>query len=967
MPQHTVTPGRPRRLFEREAELIAVEEALSALTGIGAADDQGGARPRGGLLAFAGPAGLGKTTLLAETRRRAAAKGCTVLSARGGEQEQRVAFHVARQLLQPRLAGSGDSALRATLGSWYGIVGPALGLCVPETGAPPDPQGIGDGLDWVLTHIAVQRAPLVLVLDDAHWADPESLTWLSAFAPRAEDLAMLIVVAYRPDELPRTAESFRGLPGRAGTRPIGLEPLSARAIGQLVRGSVGDHADDAFCRECWAVTAGNPFEAVELTAKVQDRGLRPDESSAHLLRDLAAAVKGRGLVTRLERLGPSTVRFAWAAAVLGTSIPPALAAGVAGLGGEAAADAVDRLRRVRILTGGETLEFVHPLIATAVYRSIPDAVRVALHGQAAWSVVDAGLGPSAAARHLLETHPEGDPWVVQQLRQAARETLRAGAPDAARRYLARALREPPSAEGRAAVLYELGCSSLLTEPATTVNHLRAALEEPIADPELREGIVYRLSQALAHSDRLGEAADTVGRAARTATGAKARLRMQEEQFMWDAFRSDEPDSPARSRRLARLADRLTGRDTTERYIIGLRTWDATLRGEPADVVIHHADRALRGGLRWADENWGFEVPVLVAMSFMYADRPGRAEELFATGIADFERQGWRGAHLAFGYALLGYVRYRRGRLGEAEDFARDGLRLAERVGRGTPVQWYSVAILVEVLLARGRTREAAALAEEYDFGAPFPAAVVFPDAQAVHGELLLARGLTTEAAAELAAVGRRLDPRGMRNPAWCPWLLHLALAQSHDAPEQARATAAEAVQRARQFGTASAIGAALRTAAEVAAPSERPKLLEEAVACLERSPSAYELARALVDHGATLRRTGTLHDAAEQLYRGLEGALLCGADGLAERARDELAAAGLRPRRLRTTETDALTAQERTVAARTAGGAAPADLARDLGIDERAVARLLSAVYRKVGTDRAGLSQALGEGFTERS
>lgn len=159
MPQHTVTPGRPRRLFEREAELIAVEEALSALTGIGAADDQGGARPRGGLLAFAGPAGLGKTTLLAETRRRAAAKGCTVLSARGGEQEQRVAFHVARQLLQPRLAGSGDSALRATLGSWYGIVGPALGLCVPETGAPPDPQGIGDGLDWVLTHIAVQRAP----------------------------------------------------------------------------------------------------------------------------------------------------------------------------------------------------------------------------------------------------------------------------------------------------------------------------------------------------------------------------------------------------------------------------------------------------------------------------------------------------------------------------------------------------------------------------------------------------------------------------------------------------------------------------------------------------------------------------------------------------------------------------------------------------------------------------------------
>jgi DNA-binding CsgD family transcriptional regulator len=509
-------------------------------------------------------------------------------------------------------------------------------------------------------------------------------------------------------------------------------------------------------------------------------------------------------------------------------------------------------------------------------------------------------------------------------------------------------------------LYELGCSSLLNEPANTVNHLRAALEEPIDDPALRDGIVHRLSQALAHSDRLGEAADTVGRAARTATGAKSRLRMREEQFMWDAFRSDEPDSPARSRRLTRLAERLTGRDRTERYIIGLRAWDATLRAEPARTVIRHAERALRGGLPWADEDFGFEVPVLVAMTFMYADRPGRAEKLFATGIADYERQGWRGAHLAFGYALLGYVRYRRGRLTEAEELARDGLRLAERVGRGTPVQWYGVAVLIEILLARGRTEEAAALAEAYDFGAPFPSAVVFPDAQAVYGELLLARGLTGEAATELTAVGRRLDPRGMRNPAWCPWQLHLALAQWPGDPDRARATAAEAVERARQFGTASAIGTALHTAAEVTAGSERLKFLEEAVSYLERSPSAYELARALVDHGAALRRTGDLHEAAEQLHRGLEGAMLCGADGLAERARDELAAAGLRPRPLRTTGTDALTARERAVASRSARGDSDADIARDLGIGVREVGLLLSAVYRKAGTDQAGLAQALG-------
>jgi DNA-binding CsgD family transcriptional regulator len=952
-----------RRLFEREAELAAAEEALDELTGTPAHHSDPG-RPRGALLAFAGHAGLGKTTLLAEVRRRAAAKGCTVLSARGGEQEQQVAFHVARQLIQPHLAGSTEEELRRRLGSWYAIVGPALGLCTAEDGAPPDPQGLRDGLDWVLTHLAVQRAPLVLILDDAHWADPESLGWLAAFAPRAEELPMLLAVAYRPEELPEHAHQFRRLPGRAGQRPIDLEPLTAFAVGRIVRDWLGTGAEEEFCREAWAVTAGNPFETIELVAKVRDRGIVPNEAGAPLLRDLAAAVKGSGLIARLERLGPSTVRFAWAGAVLGTEIQPALAAAVAGLGTEEAAGAVDRLRDARILTGTPaadgTLEFVHPLIATAVYRAIPDAIRVALHGKAAWSVVDAGLGPTAAARHLLETHPEGDPWVVQRLREAAGETLRAGAPDAARRYLARALREPPAPAGRAAVLYELGCSSLLTEPATTVNHLRAALEEPIADPVLRQGIVYRLSQVLAHSDRLTEAAEILAREARLTTDPRTRLRMRAEKFMWDAFRADEPDSPARSRRLARLADRLTGRDLTERYIIGLRAWDATLRAEPAAVALHHAERALAGGLSWADEDRGFEVPALVALTFLFADRPGRAEELFAAGTAEFERQGWHGAHLAFAYTLLAYIRFRRGRLTEAEDLARAGLRLAARVGPRTPAEWYAVTTLVEVLLARGRTDEAVATAEAHDFGEPFPAAVTFPDAQTVHGELLLARGLVKEAAAELASVGRRLDPRGMRNPSWCPWQLHLALAEVHDAPERARVTALDAVARARRFAAPSGIGQALRVAAEVSGGAERTALLRESVARLERSPAAYELARSLVALGTHHYRCGRTAEAAELLHRGLEAAGQCGADGLAATAREELTAAGLRPRGLRAMETDALTTRERTAAVLTVRGLDRPAVADALGTDEQAVVRLLSGVYRKTGTDESGLGAVLG-------
>lgn len=877
-----------RTMFERDTELTAVDEALEQLT-------DPGPQAGGALLAFSGPAGLGKTALLGEVRRRAHSKACTVLAARGGEQEQSQPFHVARQLIQPQLAGTSDEKLRSALGSWYSIVGPALGLCAAEQGAPPDPQGLRDGLDWVLTHLVVQRAPVALVLDDAHWADPESLSWLAAFAPRAEHLPLLLVVAYRPDELPAHAEAFRTLPGRAGHRPLSLAPLTAEAVSTLVREAVGDHADDAFCREAWAVTTGNPFEAVELAAKVRDKGLAPVEASAPFLRDLAAAQRGSGLVARLHSLGPSTVRFAWACAVLGTDTPRELAARVAGLGTEEAVDATGRLRDARILSAAAEeaaeeeeeagLEFVHPLIATAIYRGIPDALRVALHGKAAAAVVDAGLGPSAAARHLLETHPENDPWVVRNLREAAGENLRAGAPEAARRQLARALREPPDFDERAAVLYELGCASLLTEPANTVNHLRAALAEPFEDQALRQGIVIRLAQVLSHSDRLAEASECLAREILHTQDLRGRLRLQSEQFMWDAFNAAEPDSPARSRRLAKLADRLTGRDLTERYVIGLRAWDACLRGESVDVVLHHAGRVLETGFSWAYEDRGFEVPVLVAMVHMYADRPERAEELFEAGTAEFERQGWRGAHLSFAYSLRAYIRYRRGLLVEAEELARAGLRLAERVGRRTPVHWYAIAILVTTLLARGRVDEAWELAREHEYGKPFPAAVVFPDSQTVYAELLLARGQAKAATAELEAVDRRLSPRGIQNPSWCPWRLHLARAVSAEDPARARELAADAVRRARAFGAPSGIGQALRVAAEVASPQDRPGLLEEAVAVLSDSPAGYELALALA-------ALGEERGDPDVLLRAVLAARECGADGLLRTATTALLQAG---------------------------------------------------------------------------
>lgn len=949
-----------RPLLERNRELQALDFALSDLH---ATADGVPRAPRGGLLAFTGEAGLGKTTLVAAARARAAALGLTVVSGTGGEKEQGLAFRVVRQVMQPTLATMSEAERRAFLGSWYDIVGAALGLEATDTTRRPDPTGVRDGLDWVMTRLTVMNAPLVMLLDDLHWADTESLDWLASFAPRVADLPLLIVVAYRPDELPPDATSFRTLVERHEKRPHALSPLGKDGVARIVRNEVGEEAEDEFCDECWTATGGSPFETVELAIRLRERQVQGTQDELHVIGDLAAAVKGPGLIERLHRLGPNTVRFAWAAAVLGGSFCPEIAAGIAVVGSEEAAEAAEKLRASRILADGDgpgrSLKFVHPSIATTVYRDIPSSLRVGMHNAAAVAAQAGGFGPTAAARHLLEVPCDGRPEAVAVLRAAAQEYLRAGAPEAARRVLTRALQEPPPAEDRATLLHELACSTFLIEPTATVSHLREALAEPDIDPDLRASIVYRLTQALANTDRLTEAAEVAADEARRASNPRIKLRMQADHFVWSAFRADEPDSSARSRRLTRLAERLPGRGLEERYILGLRAWDALVRGEPRRTALGNAEEALRGGMSWTDEHRGFEVPVAVALLFMYCDQPWRAEELFTKGMAECEHKGWSGSHLAQGQTLFGYIRYRRGCLSEAEDFVRAGLRTAERVEGAVPAQWFAIGILIQILLARGRTGDARRLADSYHYGDVVPNAVIFPDPRTVYAELLLAEERYTEAARLLSEVGDWLEARNWRNPAWCPWQLDLASALARTAPDRAVRHAQDAVKRARDFGAASAIGQALHTEAEVTGGPAALDLHAEAVAHLERSPASYELARALVGHGAALARNGRVQEAADRLYQGLEGAVHCGAKSVAARARQELSAAGLRPLPLRYTQTDTLTAQERRTAELTAQGHPVEVIAKELRLTEQGVRQLLSCVYRKIGTDAAGLAQAL--------
>lgn len=322
-------------LLEREPELAAAAQAVRALCGETSSD----ARPTGGVLVYRGGAGLGKTALLAEVR-RIAGERCVVWSARGGETLSSVPFHVARQLLQPALTAGPDELL----GEWYAIAGPALGVAPP--GAQyGDPQGVRDGLDVLARGLADAYGPLVLLVDDAQWADLETLSWLASFARRpGPDLPVLLVVAYRTEGVAGVAADLLETVGEAARLRATLKALTADAVGGLVRTVLGPRAEPAFCQEVWAVTRGNAYETVELLARARDSGLDPVGGSAPALRDLGASTRGTGLVRRLAELGTATIQFARAVAVLGTGASLRTARTLAGMSRAEAEECAERLR-----------------------------------------------------------------------------------------------------------------------------------------------------------------------------------------------------------------------------------------------------------------------------------------------------------------------------------------------------------------------------------------------------------------------------------------------------------------------------------------------------------------------------------------------------------------------------------------------------------------------------------------------
>jgi DNA-binding CsgD family transcriptional regulator len=214
---------------------------------------------------------------------------------------------------------------------------------------------------------------------------------------------------------------------------------------------------------------------------------------------------------------------------------------------------------------------------------------------------------------------------------------------------------------------------------------------------------------------------------------------------------------------------------------------------------------------------------------------------------------------------------------------------------------------------------------------------------------------------ELLQVGETVRLVPFDNPSSVPWRRWAAEGlRLLDRNDEARSLADEELALARRWGDPYAIGASLRVLGLVEGGKAGIGLLREAVEVLAGSEARLEHARALVDLGAALRRVNQRTEARARLREGVDLARRVGAFGLADRANDEIAASGARPRKVLQTGLDALTASERRVAQLAADGMSNKDIAQTLFVTIKTVEVHLSHAYRKLEIgSRAQLHKAL--------
>ncbi|WP_027947114.1 helix-turn-helix transcriptional regulator [Amycolatopsis taiwanensis] len=494
-------------------------------------------RGEAGAVLVAGDAGVGKTRLLTELGEFAAGRGALVLTGRCLDvREGGLPYLPFAEAFGP-LATMDDEVVAGAVGPR-----PALGRLLPlpqsgplieweqvpvVSGSEHDvpqraraEQNLGqlqlfDAVLGTLTDIAANR-PVLLVLEDLHWADGSTRNLLSFLLSRLRGQRLLVVASYREEDVYRRhplrsllVELVR-LPAVSRIQLAPLGPQDARAFVEAL-------ADGPLSPEVVASVVeraeGNPFFAEELLASCAD--------SVDLPAGLAEV-----LLARLERLSPDARRALRVISVAGDSVMHGAIAEVSGLGelelDEALREAVQH--HVLVIEQG-AYTFRHALLQEAVYGDLLPGERTRMHAAYAARIkrVPQGRGHDAKlAYHSLQSKDLNT--ALPALLRAAEEAERLGAPGAALRHVEQALEiwdavgesERPPEHDELLLLHEAShFAGTSGEPERAIAYARSAVQalRPDTEPERAARVWRRLAEALVNVEgTLDEAVEAIGHA-----------------------------------------------------------------------------------------------------------------------------------------------------------------------------------------------------------------------------------------------------------------------------------------------------------------------------------------------------------------------------------------------------------------------------------------------------------------------
>jgi len=767
---------------------------------------------RGGVVLVAGEPGIGKTRLVEELAARAIGRGAAVLWGRCWEGAGAPAFwpwvQVVRGYVQ--VQAEDPASLRHDLGAGAADIAalvPAVRDRIPDLPAPPplEPEAarfrLFDSLAGFLRTAAARR-PLLLVLDDLHWADVASLAllrFMSRELDGGEGSGPLVVGSYRHTEVDQGHPLLGAVADltRGQHRWLPLGGLGQREVAGFIALVAGAEPSAELAAEVYRQTDGNPFFVTEVVRLLASQGrLDPAARGAAVLKGGLPEGVRAVVAERLSRLSGDCRQILEVASVVGRDFELRVLQPASGLDAGQLLVLLEEAEAARLVGAvpGELSRwrFAHALVREVLYEGLLAARRVRLHGlvaDALEAVYAAEPGPHLAelAHHLVEAAPGSEKSAARAVRMATlagRRALEVLAWEDAAGLFERALaalelaERPGSAQQRCELLLAIGEARMAASdvPAARTAYQQAGeLAGRIGSPEAlaRAGLglgleftsgivdpvqVGLLEQALAVLDK----ADSPLRARVLAGLARALV-----------------SAPQAERRLAlsedavRMARRLGDPATLAAVLFGrhLAIWgseQAEVTGERLSIATEAVglaeqigDRAmaLRGrGLRRIDL---LELGDLAGYDADLAAAERAAEQLGQL------RYRWQ---LPLAHATRALLA---GRFGQAEELIEQGLAAGRRAGDQAVGNYYT-GVIATLRFMQGRLCELAELSR--DAAARFPAMVVFRAALAA---MLAEAGRADEAQAEVERLAAGDLAAVPRDPAWSYCLASLALACYH--------------------------------------------------------------------------------------------------------------------------------------------------------------------------------------------